>query len=457
MRTNPARDHVVLLALFAASRWVFHAAEVPFYDQDVARMMHFADVDLLTRDLAQTLWLMDGQPPGFNLLLGLALKCGAGSTAALQAVFLLTGAALACGVLQLLRRRGVHSGVAITAALLFSCQPAAILFENYVFYTYPVAALLVWLVIAFGNAWSRRTVRAWLVFWLLFATLCWLRNLFQLWTGLVALAAIMSSKAHRRAALAGAVAPLLLVGVVHAKNTVLYGSPSTSCWLGVSLTSMTTYRLSDQERADRVLSGRSSAVVLAPRFSDIPSMRLALQGSAPPQEAHPLRSRERKLSGEVNYHHAVYSAAARRMATDAASILLDHPDRYLDAVAGAYLCYCSPASKWAPLAPLRAPISPWSDALERVTHVAVCGQRPGLTAVLVPLLFIACVSRTRRARRGPSGALEAQACLSAWLVCYVTLACVLLEAGENNRMRFCIDALLWTEVVMWASARRGLA
>lgn len=452
MRTHLARDHLTLLALFAVTRGLLHAAGVRFYDQDVARMMHFADVDLLRSDLVQTLWLMDGQPPGFNLLLGLALKCGASSGAVLRGVFLLTGWALAAGVLELLRRRGVRSLVAVPAALLFAVQPAAVLFENYVFYTYPVAALLVWLVVAFGHACAARTARSWLVFWLLFAALCWLRNLFQLGTGLALLGAVACSRTHRRAVLVGAAAPLLLVASVHAKNFALYGSFGSSCWLGVSLTSLTTYRLTDDERAARVLDGRSSAVILAPRFADIPSMRLALQGDAPPPELHPLRARERKLGGDVNYHHAVYSAAARKMATDAAAILRDHPDRYLRGVLGAYLCFCSPASTWPPLRPVRRPIERLTTGVESATHAAVGGQRPGVVALLLPLAFLLCAARSVRTLRGRG---DPAACLSAWIVCYVTLACVLLEAGENNRMRFCVDALIWVEVVAFAARRGG--
>lgn len=453
MRTTRARDHVILLTLFAATRALLAVVGVRFYDQDVPRMMHFADVDLLADDLVQTLWLMDGQPPGFNLLLGLALKCGDAAGAALQSVFLVTGWALAAGVLQLLLSRGARSATAIAAALLFSIQPAAVLYENYVFYTYPVAALLVWLVVAFGAAWQRRSVRAWLGFWLLFAALCWLRNLFQLWTGLALLAAIACSRTHRRAALVGAIAPLLLVASVHAKNLALYGSPGTSCWLGVSLTSLTTYRLSDDERAARVLDGRSSTVVLAPRFADIPSMRLALQDDAPPPEPHPLRARERKLGGDVNYHHAVYSAAARHMAREAAAILLDHPDRYLLGVVDAYLCFCSPASTWRPLRPVRSSIAPAADAIESVTHLEVHGQRPGLAALVLPAIFVLGVVRALRIVRRRAGPLDAPGALAAGIVCYVTLASVLLEAGENMRMRFCVDALLWIEVVALALVR----
>lgn len=454
----PWRELWLPLAIFGASRLVSYALGVRFFDGHLGRMMPFIDVDLLRHDLLRSLWLLDGQPPGFNLFLGLVLKSGPLSRILFPATFLIVGTVVAGGIYLLLRWRGCSRGFSTIVSTLFTISPATLLYENYLFYTYPVAGLLVLCCIALHHALESHGARAWLLFWTALGAVCLVRSAFHIVVMIVVLCgALLLWRERRRVLLASAALSLLVVSSVSAKNLLLYGSFSSSAWLGVSLAPLTVEQLPRREGRRWLAQGRLTPVAFVQRFSPIQRFRRAMAAFQPNRSTddHPLRRRETKLGGDINYHHAVYSAAARAYLQDAWAVIRARPDLYLRAVGKAYLLYTTSPAEWRPLDSLRSQLSGYGGSLPRLTTLRLGESRAGLPFLLIPLLLLVAARDlwlvAFRGRREPARLVRV---FALFLVAYVTFVGSFLDYGENNRFRFMIEPLLYVETA--ALLRRAL-
>src|SRR5438270_597750 len=84
------RTELLLVAAWGASRAVVYGFGVRFDKRELASSVQNIDPELLRHSLAESLWWLHGQPPGYNLFLGLVLKASGSHWAlAFQAVHLL--------------------------------------------------------------------------------------------------------------------------------------------------------------------------------------------------------------------------------------------------------------------------------------------------------------------------------------------------------------------------------
>src|SRR5262245_5868777 len=143
-RRGPGRDEIALVVLaFAASRLLCRAAGVWFNTQTLVFYWQFLDPELLRSRLAESVWHLHSQPPLFNLFLGAVLKLPAAwQRPAFQGAFLLLGLGLGLALLHLLARLGAGRGWRVGLTLFFLLSPACVLYENHLFYTYPLTAAL---------------------------------------------------------------------------------------------------------------------------------------------------------------------------------------------------------------------------------------------------------------------------------------------------------------------------
>ena len=438
-------------------------AGLSLFVSHVPRMMPFAELDLLQHDLWATLWWMDGQPPGFNLLLGLALQTE-NPLRFLQVVFWLCGAALSLGVYGLARVHELNTWLATALAVGFAQRPATLLLENYAFHTYPTAAVLCVACVLFAWALRSQRRRAWILFWTSLAAACWIRSAIHVGIFVPILGAtLLSCRSERRRILATAAIPLLIALLPYAKNLALYGSFSSSSWLGANLAGITTQQIPEATRRTMVERGDLSPLAMVPRFAPIATLRAALPDAPQPTSSHPLRTRETKKSGDVNYHHAVYSHAARQFLADAWRVITEHPAIYARGISRAFVRLSEPASRWQPLTELRAivgPLGAFEDAVTSATHLRVGESFPGITLIVIPLLLAAFLFRALAwLRRRSTG--ELAKLLPLGLIVYVVLVSTLLDFGENQRFRYLVDALLCVETIRLAQnawnipSRRG--
>jgi len=133
----------ILLALvFALSRVIYFAAGVRPDTIPIGTYLQYIDPVLLREHLWQSLFYLREQPPGFNLYLGLVLKTAAHPEALFLVIHLLMGLALAFSLMAVMMRLGVADWLAFLLAAMFTLSPITVLYENWVFYEYPVMVFL---------------------------------------------------------------------------------------------------------------------------------------------------------------------------------------------------------------------------------------------------------------------------------------------------------------------------
>ena len=174
-RAHAAPVAAVLLLLLVSRVWAwesgvrFDASPLPWYWQ-------YIDPSLLKSRLVQSLWYFHAQPPLYNLFLGVDLKLfGSNYGVAAHVIQVLIGVAIALSMYLLAVALGLRRWWAAAVAAVFGVSPEMILYENWLFYEYLVAALVLFVAVAFVGFERRPThARAFAVFFFL-AALCYTR------------------------------------------------------------------------------------------------------------------------------------------------------------------------------------------------------------------------------------------------------------------------------------------
>lgn len=446
-----------VVAGFVLSRTAYAVAGVRFRWAHAVAYHQFIDSQALRDDLGRSLWYDHTQPPGLNLLWGLALKLSPDHPdRVLWPVFLACGLATALVLLRLLIRLGCRPAVAAALAVAWVASPTAVLVESYLLYT-PFEVLGLATIALLVARWADRGSGGALAGALaVAAALALTRSTFHLvWVvGLVALAAVVHRDRWRTVAVVGLV-PLLLVGGWYTKNLVLFDQWGASSWMGVSLSRITVEQLPPAERARLVADGTLSPYAAHPSFQSFEDMGLAPPGRDGPGVGVPvLDDRQRAEGGFANLHHRDYLAVNEAALDDAAWVARHRPGTYLAGIGRSASTTFTASSGWFGYGPNTAEVA-GAVTVERALLGAweepppVYGDRRGaragqvewvvVVAYLLVLVGAAMVLARRRAWRRPDGATAAVAFLWGTAV-YLTLLTLLIEYGETNRFRTVTDA-----------------
>lgn len=448
-----------LLLLFAASRYGARLAGVSFDIRPLDTSWHIIDPLLLRTDLVRSVFYLHGQPPLYNLFLGLVLKLSpdpAVISRAFSLIYMVMGLLFTILVYRLLRRLGAAQSTSFLVTALFMLSPAVILYENIPYYTYPVAVLLCVCALYFHKMVSGfRFVDA-LVLFMTMAVLIHTRSLFQIqWFVVLAMYALWAMPGNRRQILAAAAVPFLLVVLLYAKNGVIIGHFATSSWLGMSFSKVATLPIELSERHAMV-----RAQVLSP---------LALKRPYRPPERYPFYTaraeanptgvpvldRQRKSTGHINFNYIAYVGVSDQYLEDALVALKTHPLTYLTTMGTAYQIFFRPSGQYKFLVENRSDIESWT----RFFNLFIAGQPvyvtdpstthggPGSIAYFTVAGFIICilwgsVLAYRFLVLGERRPVQ-MTLLFLWMnIVYVTVLGNAFEIGENQRFRFLINAFL---------------
>jgi hypothetical protein len=443
------------------SRLVFWASGVRLDRAPFGRYFQFVDPDLLQHQLAQSLWYLHSQPPLFNAFLGLVVKLPGPSRPVFWAAYVLFGLALTLLLFRLLIAFGFTPWVAAGIAGLYAISPQTVLLENWLFYDYPVTALLVGSVLALN--WFVRSPSAWSgsAFFGLIAALVLTRSVFQLaWVALAfAVAAVACPRWRLLSAVAAA--PLALVLLVYVKNLVLFGTFVTSSWYGMSLAQTTMPNISVSERAALVHRGDLSRLVLIYPFS--PLRDFPHRWSFVSLRHVTVLDRAVYAPTERNnFNHSAYLGISAQYFRDWRWVILHRPGAYLDGVANGGRIFFDPVENEDAF--LRdgnmASLGRWDRAYRDVFFsVARLGIRFRLISVLWTLtLLYAAVRlpfwlRDRRVPRATKATLV-YICLA---VLYVVAAWLSTDVGEAFRARATLEPLVLFVLLPYAVREVGLA
>lgn len=462
-------------ALFLLVHAVYWALGLRFNARTLDTYWQFLDPPLLRERLVESLLYLHSQPPLFNLLLGLVLKSTAEPLYVFHGLYLLMGLSLYVGLQRLMGELGLSRGVALGVATGFLASPSFMLYEHWLFYSFPLALLLV--VSALCLARFLRTGRSG---WLLGFTHCllvlgWTWSLFHPLYFLLGAALVgrLRPAAHRQLLLASAV-PLLLLLAVPVKNLVLFERFTSSTWLGMNWWGVIGRAAPLEARQRWVAEGRLSPVALVKRFSALehyPQAYRQVDARAPAVQA---LVAERKVSGAVNFNHEAYIAISDQYLRDALVLLRWEPLLLLKGLAKAWGIYLLPPTDYVLLRRQSSPLAALIDMWDRLVHVRLPSvllfklvgvAHPLYLTLLVGLPWLMVYATRAGLGYGVGRSLQPeQRGVVLWLcfnILYVALVGNLLEAGENNRFRFTTDPLsvallgLWVQHAARTFARRA--
>ncbi len=466
IKTAAWRRPVLWLAvLFAVSRLGFYVAGVRFDLEPLATSWQILDPVLLREQLFTSLFYMPGQPPLYNLILGLVLNTS-NNEAVLTVLFrcIYSGMALASVLLlyALLRRLSIHRAASFTIALLFMLTPALILYESIPYYTVPILVLLGAIAWLFHACVSNFTLTRALALFLAMAALIYLRSMFQ-WQWFVVLVGFCALvlPGYRRHVLLAAVLPLALVLALYAKNAVITGHFATSTWMGMSLSKLTTLAIDRDERERMVEDGKLSRLALNDFPFDTPEAYDHYFEKVEPTGIAVL-DQKRKSTGHVNYNHLAYASVSQQALEDAIVSVRTHPQTYLQSMGRAWLMFLRPASDYPFLQDNRGAIEPWSRAFAiglagqpsypenpdfdlRLDEIGLLIAAGYALAVGFGLwLLLRCAWRRRVSTADAT-------LIFLWLnIMYVSVIGNAFEVGENQRFRFAINPFIATMLAVMA-------
>jgi hypothetical protein len=448
-----------LTGAFLLSRAAYYAIGVRFNDYPLGVYWQFLPVRLLRTRLLESLFYLHSQPPLFNLYLGGALKLGGAQPGALfHAVNVLLGLGVLFASFSVMRRLGVGRPLAAVLGLAFVTSPAFVAYENWLFYTLPMAFLLLFSAWSLDAYLQRRSRLSGLLFFTALLAIAGTRSLFHLaWLVAIVLGLLLVEPRLRRTTLQAATLPCVLLLALYAKNELVFGRFSASTWIGMNLARLTVSELPDAERAALVEAGRLSAASRVPPFSP-PDGYPETWFEVPERFARvPALASLEKRNEAANFNHYGYLRLSEAYLADALRLMRERPELYRAAVFEAWAIYFRSASslKFLGLHNRRTLATafdtydyllfgrvPWAGFVRGPRGEAdFAGARYLGLVVGLPLVFGFGVWASLAASSGLERRPRIVVAFLCFNVAWVALVGNLLELGENNRFRFETDAL----------------
>ena len=460
-RASSGRILLTMISTFALSHTIYFLAGVRFDDGPLVNFWQYLDPELLRHDLLESCFYLHSQPPFFNLFLGAVLKLFPQSeTAAFQGLYILSGLVLYLSVFRLLRRLGVSRAISLVVSTLFMVSPSFILYEQWLFYTFPLAAILTTSALLFHDTLAGRGRWAAHGFFVSLLLLCGIRSLFHLsYYLLMAGALIIACSNRRKNILLASLIPFLIVLSLYVKNLILFDRFTVSSWMGMNVWAITTRNVPHQARMDMVAEGKLSRISLVKRFSGLgayPDEYIRVDDC---EDIEALRQ-VKKSTGFDNFNHCAYLSISDRYLRDALYGLRHYPNALAAGLSRSWFGYFKSSSDLGASRANQKKIAWVCDLydhlfygkipldLSKIDGLPVYSNREhylylflmiGLPLLVVSALWMALT--TNVADRGLGRGQRILIFYLCFQILYVALVGNLFEVGENNRFRFVTDPL----------------
>lgn len=209
---------------FILSRIIYtYGFNTAFSSSPIYNYWQYLDITLLQNDLLRSVFYLHQQPPLFNLYLGVVIKLFPTQFHnAFHAIHLLMGLGFAITQLRLMQELKVKDSIATVLATLAAVLPTRLIYENWLFYSYPIAFFLCLSALCLIHFLKQPTFWRGTAFFGLLALLILIRGIFQLPWMLVFVAILLFYyKPQRSLILKTAAIPLLLVLAVSIKQYIV--------------------------------------------------------------------------------------------------------------------------------------------------------------------------------------------------------------------------------------------
>lgn len=419
-----------------------------------------------------TLYSIHSSPPLFQLVMsGIMAAFPSAAVPIYFVLYTILGVALMAGLYRLLLALGVGFWWSLAITAVFISSPQVMLYEAWLYNTYPVCVLLVWSCVIVSRIAKEPTTRNFVSFFAVLASLALIRQIYHvLWIVIFVVFWVAARPDRWRSVIVGAIVPLVIVGAVYAKNYVAFGSFAGSSWSGLYLSRVTVFQLSDEDRRAMIADGILSPLADMNPFARPSQYRGRIE--FPPETGALLLDRElwetsNARYGEPipNYNHRIYPIVSRIRLRDAISTIMHRPDIFGLTILKSIKVF------------LRSPIQDshvsfanrtTMPTLEAIADIILYLQVPrpilellrghpggefvfralhqtsftilGIYAVMMIFMLLQ-IRRfnMKRLRTQPSYTLFAYAALQ---IGFITLVYLTLENGENSRFRFEIEPIL---------------
>jgi hypothetical protein len=454
-----------LIIIFVITRSIFLASGVSFISDPLTEFWQYLDVGILSENLAEGLLYLHSQPPLFNFFLGITLKLfPENHPYILQLVFMLCGYLVYASTCKILTLNGMRTWVAIAIGTLIAIRPDAILYENYLIYSWPIAALLMCAAYALWANSKNVSLRHLMTFVVCVTAVCLIRSVFHLifFAGAAVFALLSDTKA-RRTVYVLVISMAAVVLSVFLKNLILFGFFGSSSWMGMN--SWHVFRggvdATSIEHAVKKeiippigLYKPFGALETYPeKFAAVPEKFRAIESLSAPE----------KRVGGLNFNHYAYIAISKEYKDASLKMMLNYPLKYIGAILQATKIYFVPADINPFMQENVATLKPYINTItarpvRKKIESVVIGSRsksnsrasavPRSSYLFMPLmLLIAAYYTVTRVRK--DGARKTLPMLfMMYTICYVAVISVMFELGENYRFHVMTDPLLLTIVAL---------
>ncbi len=456
---NNNKLYILAIFIFLISRFIYYSFGIKFDANPIYWYHQYLDLELLKNNLIESIYYLHSQPPLFNLFLGVVVKISPQNFAILfNIIYFLIGLSNYLIMIYVFSKFKVNKILNLTMSTIFIISPAAILYENWLFYTYPVQFLLLlslFLLVNYRIAYSKKIL---FYFFLALSFIILTRSLFHLiWFLLILIIILHFEKTNKSNVIKSSLIPLAVILIFLIKNLILFGTFSSS-WFGMSLAKVTMKYLPEELKSELVKKGKHNKIILIKPFEHIKDYEKIINKK--PKTGIKCLDDEYKSSNEPNYNNINYIQISKLYRQEAIKILLKYPNAYFNSLlASTYLYFRSPSDyryfhndnrnkinnfdKWYNRIiygqlEVYTPLSDSTKETIKKTPLKLL-KYTGLTASVIytSILFI-----TLYLLISKKDFLKKNKLIITYLffnILWLTLIGNLFETGENNRFRFLIE------------------
>ncbi|MHB8219775.1 MAG: hypothetical protein ACYDHU_05550 [Acidimicrobiales bacterium] len=450
--------------------------------QAIQDQWQLLDLRLLQHDPWKSIWYLHSQPPLYNAFCSLVLQLPRAMQVPIAAsCFLALGLAFAASTYLLAVKLALPLWASAVLALAVVANPATILYENWLSWTYPAAVFVTggaYLLVCY----LRNKRWGWgLSSFACFAAVLLDDSVFQwIWLAALLLVLLLFTRFGWRRILAVSVLPLLIVAGWYVKDAVLFGTDTTSSWIGMNLASTTLGVAPPSQLRAMVHSGTLTPIALDAPFSGVnvfvpKYVKLHRTGVAALDEQY-------TANGGINFNNLAYIAVSNQYLSNDMNYIKRHPMRYLSNALTGLQIWMVPADQYAFLTPNFTHIARYArlyDSGVLWQAMSAPTQAPGLRPSLggpppgkdelsyfkileytLAILVLPIMIFSRRRDRVMAGILAV-----IWTtIVYDLLATSLISLGDNNRFSFEVGALPLVAaasaalfIIDWVRGRRSMS
>lgn len=474
--------YIAISFVFISSRIILNLFYIEFDGSSIASFWQYLDMDLLKNNLMESLFYLHSQPPLFNLYLGVGLKLFPDSYLSFfHVTYMAMSWMIYVLMFKILKTYGFKPYMAFILATIFIISPEAILYENWLFYTWPVAFLLVSATYCLQQYQNTLNFKYALIFLILITIIALTRSSFHLVYIFIPITILfLISKGKRKKIIVYSLIPIILIMGLYTKNLILFDSFGSSSWLGMNIWRVATHPSTVNISArDRIKDPKDKRKVLIQRNIDELQMhnkisQASVIGAFESIDKYPLQyhllpnqyanikvlSDKYKTTGAQNFNYYGYINIAKDMKMDAIYLVTNNFPNSIRAVVVSLGLYSRPSWHYSFVAENHKKIKGYSDFFvivnprvfleEHILGIKSDWGFPYSSFMLIPfsmiliviyiLIHMVDINRDKK--------IDFVSIFMLYTILYMAIVGNIFEIGENNRMRVMTDPLLYMLVII---------